>query len=81
MNQKQINNINKEVYRRFPEVNGKKPQVKKRQPAKTRSIKMSNTYSLTYRCEAKTVTNKLIPYYVRVTANEEGKILKIAMSH
>ena len=78
LNQKQIDLINKEVYKRFPEVRGKNPQVLRRKLPKTRSIVRSNTYSLTYRCQSK---NKAIPYCVRVIVNEEGRILKITMSH
>ena len=81
MNQKQVDRISVEIYRRFPEVNGKKPQVRKRQFAKKRSISRSNTYSLTYRGQSKTLFNKTIPFYVRVIVNENGKILKITMSH
>jgi hypothetical protein len=81
MNQNQINKISEEIYRRFPEVNGKKPQVNKRQFAKKRSILRSNTYSLTYRGQSKTLLNKTIPFYVRAIVNENGKILKITMSH
>jgi len=81
MNQKQVDKISKEIYRRFPEVNGKKPQVRKRQLVKKRSILRSNTYSLTYRGQSKTLLNKTMPFYVRAVVNEDGKILKITMSH
>jgi len=81
MNQKQVDKISKEIYRRFPEVNGKKPQIRKRQLVKKRSILRSNTYSLTYRGQSKTLLNKTMPFYVRAVVNEDGKILKITMSH
>ena len=81
INHKLISGNNKEIYRRFPEVKGKKPSIRKRQLPKTRSIARSNTYLLTYKSQALTVTNRSMPYCVRVVANEKGKILKITMSH
>jgi hypothetical protein len=81
MDQKTIQAISKQIYDRFPEVKGKKPKVRFQKSSGSRSIARHSTYLLTYNSNAKTATNKSLPYSVRVVANEEGKILKITMSH
>jgi hypothetical protein len=81
MNQKLIQNISQEVYRRFPEVRGKKPRVRSLELPKSRSISRILVSVLTFQGQAVTSTGKAMPYYVRVVANEHGRILKITMSH
>jgi len=81
MNQKTIQDISQEVYRRFPEVRGKKPKVRAIALPKSRSIARSTVSLLTFQVQAVTSSGKTMPYYVRVVANEQGRILKITMSH
>ena len=81
MKQKSVQAISKEIYRRFPEVNGKKPKVQVRYSSKAKSVNSHRTYLLTFRTKVITSTNRMMPYFVRVVANESGKILKISMSH
>jgi hypothetical protein len=81
MNQKTIQDITQEVYRRFPEVRGKKPKVRAMETPKSRSITRSSVSLLTFQGQAVTSSGKTMPYYVRVVANEHGRILKITMSH
>lgn len=81
MNQKLIQHISQEVYRRFPEVRGKKPKVRSLDLPKSRSISRSPISLLTFQGQAVTSTGKAMPYYVRVVVNEQGRILKITMSH
>ena len=82
LNQKVIQVVSHEIYRRFPEVKGKKPRVQQRSTTKGRSIFSSRpTYLLTFRGQAATSTNKTMPYWVRVVINDQGRILKITMSH
>lgn len=80
MEQKIIQSISKEVYKRFPEVNGKKPKVRlQRQSGK--GAPPGQTYLLTFSTKVNTSTNKSLPRLVRVVANAQGKILKITTSH
>jgi len=81
MNQKLIQDISQEVYNRFPEVRGKKPKVRSIKFPKTRSITRSPVYLLIFQNQSVTSTKRTLPYYVRVVINEQGRILKITMSH
>jgi len=81
MDQKFIQIISQEVYRRFPEVRGKKPKVRSLNLPNSRSITRSPVCLLTFHGQAVTSTGKSLPYCVRVVANEQGRILKITMSH
>jgi len=80
MKKELIQAVSRKVYRRFPEVRGKKPKVQMCNSPRGRSILRSHAYLLTFRSHATTSTGKTLPYYVRVVVNEEGKILKITMS-
>jgi len=75
-----IQQISKEIYRRFPEVQGLHPKVQSYVPPKTRPINRFPTYLLTYKTQV-AIADKKMPYHVRVIVNENGKILKITMSH
>jgi len=81
MDSKLIQNVSEEVYRRFPEVRGKKPKVQAIDPNEGRSIVKSPTHLLIFQGQAVTSTQKSLPYLVRVVVDEQGKILKISMSH
>jgi len=82
LNQKVIQAVSREIYRRFPEVKGKQPRVQVRSASKGRSIFSPRpTYLLTFRGQATTSTNKTLHYWVRVVIDDQGKILKITMSH
>jgi hypothetical protein len=82
MNQKVIQAVSREIYRRFPEVNGKQPRVQIRSISKGRSIfSPRRTYLLIFRGHATTSTSQTLPYWVRVVIDDRGKILKITMSH
>ena len=80
MNDEVIQIVNKEIYRRFPEVNGKKPKVVQQQLSQARSIGKQPTYLLTYQSRVKLQNNKSLPYWVRVVVNTQGKILKLSTS-
>ncbi len=79
MDASQIKSINQDVYRRFPEFTGVQPKVQKQ----TTSSKASGdlqTFLLTYKGQASLPGQKTLPRWVRVVANEQGKILKITTS-
>lgn len=75
-----IEAISKDIYRRFPAVEGKKPKVKLQQLSDNRSIGKAPTYLLTYHGRVSLPNRKTLPYWVRVVTNSKGKILKISTS-
>ena len=80
MDQEIIKIINKEVYRRFPEIKGKKPKIQVLKLSEKKTIIKPKTYLLVYSGQVNTDTNKLLPRLVRVMATEQGEILKITTS-
>ena len=81
MNRDLIKAINQEVYRRFPEVEGKQPKVRQQNSSGERSEAKATTYLLIYQGHVTTSTNRIMTRLVRVVANDQGKILKITTSH
>jgi hypothetical protein len=86
MEQKVIDAISQEIYRRFPEVKGKKPKVQAQRISNSQANaktpnNSSRTYLLIYQSQATTSTHKTLPRLVRVVADKQGKILKITTSH
>ena len=80
MDKQSISSINKEVYRRFPEVKGKTPKVQTQKVPKALNSQRSETYLLIYSASVKAPGNKTMKRYVRVVANGKGKIIKISTS-
>ena len=80
MDQDKIKTINKEVYRRFPEIKGKKPKVQILRLSTKRGPDQAKTYLLVYGSQVSTSTHQVLPRMVRVVATEEGVIVKITTS-
>jgi hypothetical protein len=80
MEQALIKAINQEVYRRFPEVKGKRPKVQVQQLSKNRAINKAKTYLLIYSSQVQTSSNATLSRIVRVVVNASGEILKISTS-
>jgi hypothetical protein len=82
MDQKTIDTISRAVYKRFPEVNGKRPKVLRQKPngIQARPASKALIFLLTYRGNGAGPGGKTIPRYVRVVANQQGKIIKISTS-
>ncbi len=84
MEPKTIESISKEIYRRFPEVEGIKPKVRKQPVPKSKggvSIHPDQqNYLLTYNSTVKGPGGQTIPRWVRVVATPNGKIVKISTS-
>ncbi|OGO27395.1 MAG: hypothetical protein A2Z16_04305 [Chloroflexi bacterium RBG_16_54_18] len=80
MDQDKIKAINKEVYRRFPEVKGKKPKVQVLKLSNKRGPDQAKTYLLVYGSQVSTSNQQVLPRIVRVVATEEGVIVKITTS-
>ena len=80
MDQKLVNTISDQVYSRFPDVEGKKPKVRRQAIPKDKKTNLKTTYLLTYQGTAKVQGGKTINRYVRVVADDNGKIIKITTS-
>ena len=78
MDDKQLKSISSKVSRKFPEVAGAKPQVKRQFTQKSKASPA--TYLITYRGVSKTADGKAITRIVRVTASDYGKIIKMSTS-
>lgn len=78
MDAKMIMAISNQVSRKFPEVRGVKPNVKKR--AHSKSVSAVETYLLVFKGEGKNPSGKIIPRSVRVVVNGKGKIIKMTTS-
>ncbi len=68
MNQQVFGRICEQVYRRFPQVAGSRPDVQDRP---------GNQYLLIFRGVSKAADGRSITHTIRVVASETGKILKM----
>jgi len=78
-----IESITRDIYRRFPEVAGVKPKVRKQPQEKdqTKVIPLEKrNYLLTFNKDARGPGGQTIPRWVRVVVSPKGKILKITTS-
>ncbi len=80
MDKEQIQSISNVIYRRFPEFAGTRPTVKPQKMASVIPGDSTGTYLLTFQKKASLPGNKTLSRWVRVVANEQGKILKITTS-
>ena len=71
MDNKSIDKVCKNIYRRFPTLANTRPKVKSHG---------ENRYLLIFSGSGKTPDGKTITNTVRVVANEEGRIIKSSMS-
>jgi hypothetical protein len=71
MDSKLIETINKQVYRKFPEVNGVKP---------TTSPRPGDQTLLVYKGVAQTADGRSLPRAVRVVVDVAGSIVKMTTS-
>lgn len=78
MDDKKLKSISSQVSRKFPEVAGARPQVKRQSNQKSKSSPA--TYLITYKGKAKTADGRSITRIVRVTASDGGKIIKMSTS-
>jgi len=80
MNEKDIADICKEVYRRFPEIRGVKPKVQPYRPPNAQVSKPSTKSLLIFQKSGETDDKKSLTYIVRVIVADDGKILRMSMS-
>jgi hypothetical protein len=71
-----ISKVKKEVSRKFPEMAGVKPTVRKQEMEKSRD----EQYLLTFKGKADLPGGRKISRVVRVVADERGRILKLSTS-
>jgi hypothetical protein len=76
-----IEHVNQMVYRRFPEMHGKKPKVLERRSSKNATGSDSHIYLFSYNTVANISPGKSLPRWVRVVVSDKGKIIKITTSH
>lgn len=80
-----INNVSEKVYKRFPEISGTKPSIKKQGVAKKNprneySLSGSSSFLLTYRGTVEVANGRKMERWIRVVVNEHGNILKMTTS-
>jgi hypothetical protein len=84
MEPQKIETISRDIHRRFPEVEGIKPKVRKQPLPKSKGGKTispgKQNYLLTYKTSVNGPGGQTIPRWVRVVATPKGKILKISTS-
>ncbi len=75
MDNRTIDSINSEVYRKFPELSGAHPKIQRQDPSDENS-----NYLLIYHGSGLTADGRRIDRTVRVVASEKGKIIKMTTS-
>ena len=73
--------INQTVYERFPDCIEVVPKISQQNIQSKPSGSNSCTYLLIYQIQKMTSDQKKIHKYIRVVADEQGKILKLSTSH
>jgi hypothetical protein len=76
--------IRTQIYRRFPEVEGVKPTIRKQPVPDTYKGKKSDAgernYLFTFKSHVSGPGGQKIPRYIRVVVTPAGKILKVSTS-
>jgi hypothetical protein len=85
MDRETIDKISKKIHKRFPQVAGAKPKVRKQSTVNSKSKAKSkansnSTYLVTFHSKGKGPNGVTIPFWVRVVANADGKIIKTTTS-
>jgi hypothetical protein len=84
MEPKKIESITNDIHRRFPEVEGIKPKVRRQPIPKSQGQKPippdKRNYLLTFKTNVTGPKGQVIPRWVRVVATPKGKVVKITTS-
>ena len=77
-----LKRINDTVYKRYPEVSGKRPTIKIQKGIVSghKAMSLPNTYILTYSKKISLGNSRTTKRVVRVVAKENGTIVKISAS-
>ena len=79
MDDKHLDSICKQIYKRFPEVSGSRPKVQAQKPP-SGSDGTSSQYLLIFQGSRSAADGKSINRIIRVVASEQGRILKVTTS-
>lgn len=84
MDPKTIETISQDIYRRFPEVAGVRPKVRKQPIPKSEGNLYippeKRNYLVTFTIDVKGPGGQVIPRWVRVVVSPKGKIIKTTTS-
>jgi hypothetical protein len=80
-----LNDVIRQIQRRFPEMTGVRPKVQAQRASAQRASaqgagQANGTYLLTFQNHVRVAGGQSLPRALRVVVNEEGKILKISTS-
>jgi len=78
MDHTNLQQVNREIYRKYPEFDGVSPQVQSNSTAQ--SSAQNGSYILTYRRVVVTANNQKMTRVLRVVVTAAGKIQKISTS-
>lgn len=86
MDPKIVKSVTNKVYRQFPEMAGVQPKIRNQVTSAMKSKPAGPgypaTYLLTYQTKVQIPgANRMLPRWVRVVVNSQGKIIKITTSH
>lgn len=84
MDAKIVKSVTNKVHRQFPEMAGVQPKIRNQASPQTGSDhpRASQIFLLTYQTKVRIPgKDRLLPRWVRVMVNSQGKILKITTSH
>jgi hypothetical protein len=74
-----VSKISKTVYQQFPEMRGVSPRIEEKTNSRSKTPNNTN-YKLTFNSVGVDPLGRKTPKWVRVTANKNGKILKLSTS-
>lgn len=75
-----VEEISEKIYRKFPEVAGIKPKVRKQSVPKDAPRPKEPTYLITFNRNVKGPHGNIIPRWIRVAVTPQGKIIKTTTS-
>jgi hypothetical protein len=78
MDEQMVQAVSREIYRRFPELQGKQPRVQSYRAGKSKPFV---GYVFSYASLAMVAPGRQLAFNVRVITDEQGKIVKITASH
>jgi hypothetical protein len=76
-----VQKVSQEIYRRFPDLQGKKPQVKANNGRGLKPASALPSFILVFSTRTTIAGGRSLPLNVRVVADSQGEILKLAVSH
>lgn len=78
MDQVAVQQVNQEIYRKYPEFTGVKPDIQSNTAAKTAG--QNEGYLMTYQVQVVAANDRRMTRRLRVSVSSDGKILKVSTS-